>query len=125
MNKIYDWSGKTIVIADDDSINIELIKLMLSKTSANIVLFENGEQVISYMSSNAADVVVLDIQMPVLGGFETIQRLKEIGCKSTVIALTALNTSVELQKYKDYGFDQVLEKPIRRNVILELINEYL
>ena len=124
MNKIYDWSGKTIVIADDDSINIELIKLMLNKTNANIVLFENGEQVITYMSSNSADIIVLDIQMPVLGGFETIKALKEIGCKSNIVALTALNTSVELKKYKDYGFDQVLEKPIRRNIILELLDAY-
>ncbi len=124
MNNIYDWTGKTIVIADDDSINIELIKLMLAKTNADIILFENGELVVSYMESNSADIIVLDIQMPVLGGFETIKKLKEMGCQSKVIALTALNTSVELKKYKDYGFDQILEKPIRRNVILELLDSY-
>lgn len=125
MNKTYDWSGKTLVIADDDSINIELIKLMLNKTNANIVLFENGAQVVTYMISNTADIIVLDIQMPVLGGFETIKKLKEIGCKSKIVALTALNTSVEIKKYEEYGFDQVIEKPIRRNIILESLDTYL
>lgn len=125
MNNKYDWSSKTIVIADDDDINIELIKLMLNKTKATLFLFENGEQVVNHMSSNTADVIILDIQMPILDGFETISKLKEMACKSKVIALTALNTSVELKKYENHGFDQVIEKPIRRNLILELINNYL
>ncbi|MCK5845929.1 MAG: response regulator [Bacteroidales bacterium] len=125
MNRKHNKYEKTIIIADDDSINIELISIILRNINANIVSFENGLKVIDYIADNHADIIILDIQMPILNGFETSQKLHEMGFDGAILALTALNTTNEMEKYEDYKFDEVIEKPIRRIEFLKIINQYL
>ena len=125
MSKTYNWENINIIIADDDDINIELLKLILRSTKANISLFSNGQLVLDYLENNSADIIILDIQMPVLGGFETMKKLKEMNFKGSVLALTALSTINELSKYTDYGFNEVIEKPIRKNELLEIICKHI
>ena len=122
---MYNWQNKSIVIADDDSINIELIKLMLQSTKANIHLFDNGQKVVEFVKDNNIDIIVLDIQMPVLDGFQTAKKLQEMGFSGKLFALTALNTSEDKHKYSKYNFDEVIEKPIRKKELLEIIDKYI
>ena len=125
MKTEFNWTGKTIVIADDDTINTELLSIILKKTSATIVVFENGQQVVDYISENNADIVILDIQMPILDGFETSLKISESNCKAYVFAFTALNANVEMHKYEAAKFTEVIEKPIRRIPFLNLIDKYI
>ncbi len=125
MNNQVAKHNKTIVIADDDVLNIELIKIILKKIDANLVTFQDGQGVIDYITDNKASIVILDIQMPILDGFETSCKLHEIGYEGKIFAITALNTTTELEKYKECHFDEVIEKPIRRESFLKLINEVI
>jgi len=122
----YNWKNKSILIADDDILNFELLKLMLRNTDINIIHFNNGQAVIDYFKENsAADIIIMDIQMPVLDGKEATKLLREKGFTLPIIALTALNTSSEQSKYKEIGFDEVVEKPIRKEAFLQLIDKSL
>jgi CheY-like chemotaxis protein len=122
----YNWKNKNILIADDDILNFELLKLMLRNTDINIIHFNNGQAVIDYFEKNsAADIIIMDIQMPVLDGKETTKMLRENGLTIPIIALTALNTSSEQSKYREIGFDEIVEKPIRKEAFLLLIEKSL
>jgi len=122
----YNWKNKSILIADDDILNFELLKLMLRNTEINIIHFNNGQAVIDYFEENsAADIIIMDIQMPVLDGKATTKLLREKGHTLPIIALTALNTSSEQSKYKEIGFNEVVEKPIRKEAFLLLIDKSL
>jgi len=122
---MYNWQGKNIVIADDDYINIELLNLMLRATKANIHMFEDGQQVVDFISNNKADIIILDIQMPVLDGFKTSIKLREMDFEGKVFALTAFNTFDDMATYKDCKFDEIIKKPIRRKELLEIINKHI
>ena len=122
---MYNWQGKNIVIADDDYINIELLNLMLRATKANIHMFEDGQQVVDFISNNKADIIILDIQMPVLDGFKTSIKLREMDFEGKVFALTAFNTFDDVATYTDCKFDEIIKKPIRRKELLEIINKHI
>ncbi|OYT10429.1 MAG: hypothetical protein B6I18_09155 [Bacteroidetes bacterium 4572_112] len=122
---MYNWQGKNIVIADDDYINIELLNLMIRVTKANIHMFENGQQVVDFISNNDADIIILDIQMPVLDGFKTSIKLREMKFKGKIFALTAFNTFDNMATYTDCKFDEIIEKPIRRKELLKIISKHI
>jgi len=122
---MYNWQGKNIVIADDDYINIELLNLMIRVTKANIHMFEDGQQVVDFISNNDADIIILDIQMPVLDGFKTSIKLREMKFKGKIFALTAFNTFDNMATYTDCKFDEIIEKPIRRKELLEIISKHI
>ena len=122
---MYNWQGKNIVIADDDFINIELLNLMIRGTNASIHMFEDGQQVVDYISNNDADIIILDIQMPVLDGFKTSIKLREMNFEGKIFALTAFNTFDNMATYTDCKFDEIIEKPIRKKELLEIISKHL
>lgn len=125
MNK-YNWIDKKIVIADDDMINFELLKLMLKNTNIEIIHFNNGQLVVDYIKNNLdIDLVIMDIQMAVLDGIEATKQLRILNYTGVIIALTALNLAKDLKRYKDFGFNEIVEKPVRREAFLQLLDSFL
>jgi len=123
---VYNWDDKKIVIADDDNINFELLKLMLKNTNIDIKHFNNGQLVVDYIQNNCdINLIIMDIQMPVLDGIEATKQLRDLNFKGVILALTALNTSKDIQKYKDFGFNAIVEKPVRRESFLKLLDSFL
>jgi CheY-like chemotaxis protein len=122
----YSWDNKRIVIADDDDINFELLKLMLKNTNVEIKHFKNGQLVVDFIQSNCdVDLIIMDIQMPVLDGIEATQKLRGLNYSGIILALTALNTTKDAKKYRDIGFDEIVEKPVRRESFLKLLDSFL
>ena len=109
----------------EEVINYELLKLILMQTKVNIQHVKDGQLVIDTIKTEKEfDLILMDIQMPVLDGFKATQMLRLQNYKSPIFALTALNTAVEIKKYKNAGFDEIVEKPIRRELLLQLISQY-
>lgn len=126
MENLYNWSEKLILIADDDLINFELLNLILRPTKAKLVHLKNGQLVLDYINTEqAADLILMDIQMPVLDGLKATEQLRSDDYTGIIFALTALNTSVNQQAYMDTGFNEIIEKPVRREAFLKLISQYL
>ncbi len=122
----FNWSDKQIVIADDDNINFELLKLMLKHTNVDVKHFSNGQLIVDYIKDNCSvDLIIMDIQMPVLDGIEATKQLREMNYSGYILALTALSTTKDEKKYKDFGFDEIVEKPVRREAFINLLNSFL
>ena len=106
--------GKIKVLAVEDiALNQLLIKIMVSDFGFDIDIAENGKIAIDYLEKNEYDIVLMDLLMPIMNGFETTEYIRE-KMKSTIpiIALTADVTTVDLKKCKSFGMNDYISKPI-------------
>jgi CheY-like chemotaxis protein len=75
-------------------------------------IFDNGQDMLDSGAWRQADVILMDCHMPVLGGIETTELLREMGCSLPILALTAGVSDSERQRCFDAGMDSVLAKPV-------------
>ena len=118
-----------ILIAEDNIINMMLIKTFLKKILPNAIIFEaqNGLQAVSEMKSNKPDIVFMDIQMPDLDGFDaTMQIRHDSSCSNiAIIALTAGVSEKEKQKCLDVGMSEIMSKPVDKTILIKYLKKYL
>ena len=108
----------SVLVAEDDRISLKIIKILLGKYGHNVVSATNGKEVIELLSKHKVDIILLDIEMPVMDGLETAARIRngEAGKEKAsipIIALTAHNSSQIGEKCKSAGIDEVLSKPFK------------
>lgn len=116
---------KTILVVDDSPDNRVIASLFFKKTGAKIVEATNGEEGVKLALSNSFDLVLMDIQMPVLDGYQALTRLKEAGYKTPVVALTAHAFKEEKDRCLNMGFDDYLTKPINRETLIRSANRLI
>ncbi len=118
-----DWKNRTILIVDDVSTNLMLIENSLLPTNARILGVDNGLKAVNAVKKdNTIDVVLMDVRMPVLDGYEATRRIKNIKPWLPVIAISAYPESVETEKWKRAGCDAFLEKPLNVNDLLNTVS---
>ncbi|MBN2291119.1 MAG: DUF3365 domain-containing protein [Pirellulales bacterium] len=119
-----------ILLAEDGPDNQRLISFIFRKAGADVTVAENG--LIAYGFAQAAqdegrpfDVILMDMQMPVMDGYEATRLLRESGYKGKIVALTANAMTGDDKKCIDAGCDDYCSKPIDQKVLLPLIAEYI
>ena len=118
--------AKTILIAEDDNINYMLIKKMLEPTGHYIIRAENGEIAVSICKENdAVDLVLMDIKMPIMNGYEAYEIIKKLKPKLPVIAQTAYSTVEDKEQIDSYDFAAYISKPINKEKLLEEIKNHI
>ncbi|MDY6801848.1 MAG: response regulator [Bacteroidota bacterium] len=104
-----------ILIVDDIFTNRLLLKEILSSISAKLIEAENGKNAIEIIQNNSIDIVLMDIEMPVMNGLETTRYIRnnfpEPNNRIPIIALTAHNPDDFFNDYNSAGFDELLTKP--------------
>ncbi|MCR9152499.1 MAG: PAS domain-containing protein [Bacteroidetes bacterium] len=123
-----DLNGLRILIAEDSEASVQYLKALFRNYDLELNIAENGlEAVKLYKERPKIDVVLMDIQMPLMDGVEAMTQIKESHAKAKIVATTANAMSSDHQKYLDLGFDDYLAKPLRKkdlvNVILKLAEE--
>ncbi|HOP62107.1 MAG TPA: PAS domain S-box protein [Spirochaetota bacterium] len=103
-----------ILAAEDDRTNRYLLEKIITSKGWNVDLVEDGEDVLKAVAGSDYDVIVLDINLPVMDGLQTARKLREMGLTVPVIALTAYSSSNDCTKCLDAGMDCYLSKPISR-----------
>lgn len=115
-----------ILVAEDNNINQVLMMTLLKKMGYNADLVENGKQVLEKIEEKAYDVILMDIQMPVLDGLEaTIQIVKKYPNEKDrprIIAVTASAMKEDREQCQKAGMDAFLIKPVRQNKLIEIIS---
>jgi CheY-like chemotaxis protein len=119
------FPDKTVMIVEDDPYNAEYLKEVLSNTGLNILLAETGKEAVSKLLEEAVDLVLMDIRLPDISGYEVAQVVREQKSNLRIIAQTAYATSDEHKKALNAGFVDYLSKPIRRDVLLSMLNKHL
>ena len=109
-----------VLAVDDNRTNLHILQVFLKKLGHEVILAENGEEAVRRFESESPDLVLLDIMMPVMDGFEAARRIKAMTRDrwTPVIFLSALNRDENLVEGLDAGADDYLTKPINF-VVLE------
>jgi CheY-like chemotaxis protein len=113
------------MVADDIDSNFKYIQTVVKPTGANIIWARNGKEAVEMVKARAIDVVLMDIIMPEVDGFEATKQIKQIKSDIKVICQTAYPSSEHHRAGIESGMDKFLNKPIPVNVMLEAINEYI
>jgi signal transduction histidine kinase/CheY-like chemotaxis protein len=114
-----------ILVAEDSLVNQKLAIAMLTKLGHEVVIAGHGKEALAAIEVNEFDLVLMDIQMPEMDGFETVKRLREaeVDSRLPVIALTANAMRGDRDACLEAGMDAYISKPIRLQKLADVINE--
>ena len=113
-----------ILLAEDNKVNQQVVELMLNRLGYETVIVSNGQEVLNLLDKESYDLVLMDVQMPVMSGLEATGIIKaKAGQKPQIIALTANATREDRKIWLEAGMDDYLAKPIRRDRLAAVIEE--
>jgi len=122
----YDWSAYTILVVEDNQISFKLLQALLRKSRVNILHAENGQKSIDMVRDHPEiNLVLMDIQLPVMNGYDATIQIKKIRPELPVIAQTANAMDDDKLKCLNSGCSDYITKPIVFQAFLELINSYI
>ncbi len=121
-----DWSSKKILIAEDVEANYKLLRTFLERTKANIFWAKDGKEVLKMVKEEPNyDLILMDINMPIMTGHEAVEKLKASGCKVPVIAQTAYASDDQRFEMQEIGYSDYILKPITFQALLQKISKFL
>jgi signal transduction histidine kinase/CheY-like chemotaxis protein len=121
-----NWTGKTILIVEDTPSNYYLIENYLKATGIRIFWAKSGREALDlFKSEGNFDVVLMDIQLPGINGYEATKLIKAHNKRVPIIAQTAYALAGEREHSISEGCDDYIAKPIKKESLLELINKHL
>lgn len=118
-----------VLLAEDGLDNQRLISVILKKANAEVIIADNGllafEMAIQAEKDGTPfDVILMDMQMPVMDGYTATQKLRDVDYRGPIIALTAHAMAGDCEKCKEAGCDAYLAKPIDKGAFLALVARY-
>jgi PAS domain S-box-containing protein len=125
-NNKHSWRNKSILIAEDEETNLLFIKELLNESGINIFTASDGVQAVEIFKLHSdIDLVVLDIKMPELDGYEVLKIIKKTNPEVKIIAQTAYAMSDDKMKAFGAGFDFYLPKPIDKREFFMILEKCL
>ena len=120
------FNKPTILLVDDIESNRDVVKYYLEEYNCIVAEAENGKEAIDFLKAHKPDLILMDIQMPVLDGYEATKQIREQKqfASIPVIALTALAMKEQVEKYGEI-FNNYLKKPIATDELIKAIMEFL
>jgi PAS domain S-box-containing protein len=117
--------GKRVLIAEDDYNSYRFLELILRRQNAELSHAENGEILLNMIEARLPDLILLDINMPVMNGFEVLVEMKKRGLNTKIIAQTAYAMPDEKERCLTSGCHGYISKPIKKEELFRVINEVL
>lgn len=117
--------SKQILVVDDEKHIVKIITFNLKRSGYKTVEAFNGLEAIEIFNANKIDLIILDVMMPKMTGFEFCQKLRCDNVKVPIIMLTAKGQEFDRDKGLKYGADDYLTKPFSPRKLLEIVDGYL
>jgi signal transduction histidine kinase len=118
-------NGKTVLAVDDSGDNLELLEFMLDEYNVSLTCVQDGNSAYDLVTQNSYDLILMDIQMPQIDGYETTRRIRKFGFTQPIIALTAHVVKSEIEKCYQAGCNAVVGKPYSKNSLMNAIAQNL
>ncbi|MBK8805320.1 MAG: response regulator [Bacteroidales bacterium] len=125
--QVVNWDNKTILVAEDEDINFIFIEELLRKYNLNILRARNGAEALKLYQEhiNIIELILMDIKMPIMDGYEATTKIKQVNSKIAIVAQTAFTMDGEREKILNSGFDDYIAKPIKPNLLVEIMEKYI
>jgi PAS domain S-box-containing protein len=121
-----DLTGVTILVVEDIDTNYFYISALLEKLNAIVIRALNGRRAVEMCSNNPSiKIVLMDIDLPIMNGYEATKAIKQLRPELPVVAQTALAMSGEKERCIEAGCDEYLAKPIRKDDIIKVISKLI
>lgn len=120
-----DWKDKVILVVEDEDSNYFLMDRILKRTGAKLTWAKNGMDAIELCKKQRIDIVLMDIRMPIMDGYEVTQIIKKDNPTIPIVAQTAYALKGEREKSLAAGCDNYIAKPIDSKELLALLHMYL
>jgi CheY-like chemotaxis protein len=116
-----------LLIAEDNPVNRELLRELLETRGHSVTEACNGVEALQHIEESLPDLLLLDLDMPVLDGFATVRRIRENPTMAAlpVLAVTAYDMQGDREKVLSSGFDGYLSKPIQSRLLFETLEAFL
>jgi PAS domain S-box-containing protein len=125
VDKSLDLTGKSILIAEDNAINQELIEAILEPFNASLAIVNNGEEAVKSAISNPPDLILMDIQMPIKDGVTACKEILTHFDHMPIVALTANVMPADIDRYMKAGFSAHIGKPVEIDLLKQTLDELI
>ena len=120
--------GKKVLVAEDSSVIQNLTKRILSFQNYEIISMKNGKEVMTYLENNTADIILMDINMPIMNGIDCAKAVRALEDKTKanmpIIAITGNAQNHTVDFFHSIGINEFLPKPLNFDLLVELVNKY-
>jgi len=123
----YHWSNRVVLITEDEEVNFFYLKTLLKKTEARVLRAKNGKEAVDIIAEYKGDIdlVLMDINMPVMDGYEAMRIIKARHPDLPIIAQTAYTLNNDRRKCLKAGFNDYIAKPIIKVALFRLVTDNL
>jgi PAS domain S-box-containing protein len=124
LEPIPDLSAFSILLAEDEPVNVKFLQITLKKTKANVIVARNGLEALNIALDQNVDLILMDIMMPEMDGFEASKRIRKQKPNLPILGLSG-HAMVEEGKIADAGITELLTKPIQGLDLIRKLDAYL
>ena len=122
----FDFSGKTILNVTDSLAGLDVIALMLETLHANYIRARDGAEAVEICRQNQnVDLILMDIQMPIMDGLEAAQEIRKFNPNVPIIGITYSGLKNGLEVSKEAGCNDIFFKPVEMKRLIKMIDNYL
>ncbi|MGM0505163.1 MAG: ATP-binding protein [Bacteroidota bacterium] len=122
----YQWKDKTILVAEDEPTNFFYIEEVLRRTKAKLIRATNGKEAVEMFKQHQdIDLVIMDLKMPEMDGYEATKIIKSLNLKVPIISQSAYAMPGDIEKGHLLGMDDYITKPVNPKKLLSILNKYL
>lgn len=124
-DNIPNFSHKKILVVEDDDDSFLVTKLLLDKTKADFDRADNGKTAVDTVKNEHYDLIIMDLKMPEMDGFEATKLIKESKPEQLIIGLTAYSFMEDKNRALQVGCSDVLSKPVNKFMLYKTLEKYL